>query len=197
MIDSAYPFDQDEQLIGVLTMSQILRNAERFDQAIERLRLADQEILDSVEIKYELGMLLERQKQFSDMEKYLREVIELDPGYAHAYNALGYSMADRNVRLDEAYELIYKAHQILPDDPYILDSMGWIKFRQGDNQQAERYLRRAYEAKPEAEIAAHLGEVLWVMGEQTKARAIWREGLELDSGNTTLQQTLERFGVSQ
>lgn len=197
MIDAAHPADLDEQLIGVLTMSQILRNAQRYEQAIERLRQADIEILDSVEIKYELGMLLERQKRYSDMEKYLREVIELDPGYAHAYNALGYSLADRNERLDEAYELIYRAHQILPNDPYILDSMGWIKFRQGDNQQAEQYLRQAFEVKPEAEIAAHLGEVLWVMGEQVKAREIWREGLQLDSGNPTLKSTLERFGVSQ
>lgn len=197
MIDAAQPFDQDEQLIGVLTMSQILRNAQRYDQAIDRLQQADLEIVDSIEIKYELGMLLERQKKHSDMEKYLREVIELDPGYAHAYNALGYSLADRNVRLDEAYELISRAHQILPEDPYILDSMGWIKFRQGDNEQAVQYLRQAYEVKPEAEIAAHLGEVLWVMGDQARAKEIWREGMALDSSNPTLQQTLERFGVEQ
>lgn len=197
MIDAAHPIDEDEQLIGVLTMSQILRNAQRYDQAIERLQQANQEIIDSIEIKYELGMLLERQGQFSEMEKYLREVIELDPGYAHAYNALGYSLADRNVRLDEAYELIYRAHQILPEDPYILDSLGWIKFRQGDNEEAQKYLRQAYEIKPEAEIAAHLGEVLWVIGDQDKAREIWREGMELDSSNPTLKQTLIRFGVSQ
>ena len=165
MIDAAHPADQDEQLLGVLTMSQILRNAKLYEQAIERLQQADLEILDSVDIKYELGMLLERQKRYSDMEKYLRQVIELDPGYAHAYNALGYSMADRNVRLEEAFELIYRAHQILPDDPYILDSLGWVKFRQGENQLAERYLRQAFEVRPEGEIAAHLGEVLWVIGQ--------------------------------
>ncbi len=197
MIDAAHPADQDEQLIGVLTLSQILRNAKRYEQAIERLQQANLEILDSVEIKYELGMLLERQKRYSDMEKYLRQVIELDPGYAHAYNALGYSMADRNVRLEEAYELIHRAHQILPDDPYILDSMGWVKFRQGDNQLAERYLRQAFEVRPEGEIAAHLGEVLWVMGQQDKAKEVWRQGLELEDGSPVLKETLERFGVSQ
>jgi tetratricopeptide (TPR) repeat protein len=197
MIDAAHPADQDEQLIGVLTMTQILREAARYDQAIERLTVADQEISDSIEIKYELGMLLERQKRHADMERYLRAVIELDPGYAHAYNALGYSLADRNERLDEAYELIYRAHQILPEDPYILDSLGWVKFRQGDNEQAELFLRQAFEVRAEAEIAAHLGEVLWVMGQQDKARQIWREGLELDNTNPVLQQTLERFGVSQ
>jgi tetratricopeptide (TPR) repeat protein len=197
MIDAAHPADQDEQLLGVLTMSQILRDAKLYEQAIERLQQADLEILDSVDIKYELGMLLERQKRYSDMEKYLRQVIELDPGYAHAYNALGYSMADRNVRLDEAYELIYRAHQILPDDPYILDSLGWVKFRQGENQLAERYLRQAFEVRPEGEIAAHLGEVLWVMGQQDKAKEVWRQGLELDDGSPALKETLERFGVSQ
>lgn len=195
IIDAANPYDQDEQLIGVLTMSQILRGAGRYDQATERLEQADQDILDSIEIKYELGMLYERQKRFELMEKYLRRVIELDPGYAHAYNALGYSLADRNERLSEAYDLIYRAHQILPDDPYILDSMGWIKFRQGDNVQAERYLRQAFEIQPHAEIAAHLGEVLWVMGRQTQARQIWREGLEIDSSNEVLKQTLERLRI--
>lgn len=196
MIDAAHPLDQDEQLIGVLTMAQILRDAQRYDEAIERLTLADQEIVDSIEVKYELGMLLERQKRYGDMEKYLREVIELDPGYAHAYNALGYSMADRNIRLEEAYDLINRAHQILPEDPYILDSLGWIKFRQGDNEQAKKYLSQAFDIKPEAEIAAHLGEVLWVMGEQVQAKDIWRQGMELDGANPTLRQTLERFGVN-
>lgn len=195
IIDAANPYDQDEQLIGVLTMSQILRGAGRYEQATERLEQADQDILDSIEIKYELGMLYERQKRFDRMEQFLRKVIELDPGYAHAYNALGYSLADRNERLSEAYELITRAHQILPEDPYILDSMGWVKFRQGDHAQAERYLRQAFEIQPHAEIAAHLGEVLWVMGRQTQARQIWREGLEIDSSNEVLKQTLERLRI--
>jgi tetratricopeptide (TPR) repeat protein len=195
IIDAANPVDQDEQLIGVLTMSQILRTAGRHQQATERLERADQEILDSIEIKYELGMLYVHQEQYDRMEQYLRKVIELDPGYAHAYNALGYSLADRNVRLNEAYELILRAHQILPDDPYILDSMGWVKFRQGDHDQAQRYLVRAFEIEPHAEIAAHLGEVLWVMGRQSQARQVWREGLEIDSSNDVLKETLKRLGI--
>jgi len=196
MIDAAHSGDQDEQLVGVLTLTRILREAERYDQAIERLLQADQDIQDSVEIKYELGMLLERQKRFVEMEKYIRQVIELDPGYAHAYNALGYSLADRNERLKEADELIARAHQILPQDPHILDSVGWVKFRLGDNVQAEKYLRAAFEQMPQAEVAAHLGEVLWVQGRRDDAREIWRQGLELEPGNAVLLDTMRRFGVS-
>lgn len=196
MIDAAQPIDQDEKLIGVLTMAQILRDAQRYDQAIERLAQADDEIVDAIEIKYELGMLLERRQRYSEMETYLREVIELDPGYAHAYNALGYSLADRGLRLDEAHDLINRAHQILPQDPYILDSLGWVKFKQGDNEQALTYLRQAYDIEPQAEIAAHLGEVLWQMGRRDEAREVWRNGADLDGGNAVLQKTMQRFGVA-
>ena len=196
MIDAAHPIDQDEKLIGVLTMSQILRAAQRDEQAIDRLSRADAEIVDSIEIKYELGMLLERQGRYDEMEDYLRQVIELDPGYAHAYNALGYSLADRDLRLDEAYELIYRAHQILPDDPYILDSLGWVKFKQGDNEQALVYLEQAYDIEPQAEIAAHLGEVLWRLGRENEAREVWRKAIEVDDTNNVLRQTMQRFGVA-
>ena len=196
IIDATHPGDVDEQLVGVLTAVQILRKAERFDEAIARLRQVDGEIDESVEIKYELGMLLERQKQHAEMEKYLRQVIELDPGYAHAYNALGYSLADRNERLDEAYDLIFRAHQILPEDPYILDSLGWVYFRQGKNDQAEQYLSQAFEVRPEAEIAAHLGEVLWVKGDQDRAHKVWKQGVKIDASSPVLQETMKRFGVA-
>jgi len=190
MVDAIHAADQDEQLIGVLTLSQILRKAERYEQAIERLEAANEEIPDSVEIQYELGMLLERESRHEDMEKYLRQVIELDPGYAHAYNALGYSLADRGVRLKEAHELIARAHQILPEDPYILDSLGWVKFRLGENKAAEKYLRQAYQISPEAEIAAHLGELLWVTGRRAEAREVWAQGQSLDAKDPALLDTL-------
>ena len=196
MVDAIHAADQDEQLIGVLTLSQILRKAERYEQAIERLEAANEEIPDSVEIQYELGMLLERESRHEDMEKYLRQVIELDPGYAHAYNALGYSLADRGVRLKEAHELIARAHQILPEDPYILDSLGWVKFRLGENKAAEKYLRQAYQISPEAEIAAHLGELLWVTGRRAEAREVWAQGQSLDAKDPALLDTLARFGVA-
>jgi tetratricopeptide (TPR) repeat protein len=197
IIDATHYADYEEQIISVLTAAQILRKAQRYDQAIDRLQAVDQEVRDSVEIKYELGMLLERQKRHQEMETYLREVIELDPGYAHAYNALGYSLADRNERIEEAYDLIMRAHQILPEDPFILDSLGWVKFRLGDNSQAEQYLRQAFAISPQAEIAAHLGEVLWAQGEQEQAREVWRQGLAIDGSDQILLETLTRFGVQQ
>lgn len=196
MIEAAHPVDQDEQLIGVLTLSQILRDARRYEQAIDSLKRADQEIEDSIEIKYELGMLLERQKRYAEMERYLRRVIELDPGYAHAYNALGYSLADRNERLTEANELIMRAHQILPQDAHIMDSVGWVKFRMGDNEGAEKYLRAAYDKLPEPEIGIHLGEVLWAMGRRDAALDIWRKVKATDPQNTLLAETLRRLGAS-
>ena len=122
-------------------------------------------------------------------------MIELDPGYAHAYNALGYTLADRGERLDEALQLITQAHQILPDDPYILDSLGWVKYRQGDLEQARRYLEQAFSMRPESEIAAHLGEVLWELGQQDQARNIWQEGLKLNAQDPVLIETMKRFGV--
>lgn len=195
IIDALQAADEDEQLIGVLTMSQILRQANRNEQAIERLEKANQALPDSVEIQYELAMLLGQQARYDEMETYLRAVISLDTGYAHAYNALGYSLADRGVRLGEAYELIARAHQLLPEDPYILDSMGWVKFRQGENEIAEQYLRQAYAIKPEAEIAAHLGELLWVTGRRAAAREVWAEGKKIDATNASLLDTLKRFGV--
>jgi Flp pilus assembly protein TadD len=109
---------------------------------------------------------------------------------------LGYSLADRNERLKEADELISRAYQILPQDPHILDSVGWVKFRLGDNVQAEEYLRAAFAQMPQAEVAAHLGEVLWVQGRRDEAREIWRQGVELEPGNTVLLDTMRRFGVS-
>lgn len=195
MIEAAHPADQDEQLVGVLTLAQILRDATRHEQAIEILTRADQEIIDSIEIKYELGMLLERQKRYQEMERHLRRVIEIDPGYAHAYNALGYSLADRNERLGEANELIMRAHQILPQDAHILDSVGWVKFRLGENAAAEKYLRAAYQKLPEPEIGIHLGEVLWVMGRRDEALAIWRKVHAVDPKNPLLAETLKRLGA--
>ena len=110
-----------------------------------------------------------------------------------AYNALGYSLADRAIRLDEARQLITKALALAPNDPYIQDSLGWVAFRQGQHQEALQILQAAYKAKPDAEIAAHLGEVLWVTGKTQEAATLWREGLLLKSDNETLLETLKRF----
>lgn len=110
-----------------------------------------------------------------------------------ALNALGYTLADRTTRYGEARELILKAHKLNPDDPAILDSMGWINYRQGKLADAERYLRQALQRYPDHEVAAHLGEVLWAQGRQGDARAIWREYLDKQPDSDVLRRTIKRL----
>lgn len=195
LIDSTEAQDDESATLGVMTATQILRNAKRLDDAIKRLEDADRLRPQTVAIKYELGMLYESQNNLPAAEKAWRQVIALDPGYGHAYNALGYALADRNVRLQEAQTLIARALELMPNDPFVMDSMGWVKFRLGDNTAAFDYLSRAYKLRPEADIAAHLGEVLWQQGKREQAIVVWREGLAKEAGNTTLVETLKRFGV--
>lgn len=195
LIDSANAQTDEEMLMGGSAAAQILRDAKRLPEAIKRLQALDEKMPDSVNVKYELAMLYERDNQMRAAERLLRQVIALDAGYAHAYNALGYSLADRNQRLPEALALITRALEISPQDPFILDSMGWVKFRMGKFEEAVKYLNQAYERRPEAEIAAHLGEALWMFNRQDEARRIWREGVKQDASNATLQETMKRFGV--
>lgn len=195
IIDSAGPETDEEYQANVLSAAQVLRDANRVDEAIKRLRVADNKQPDSIEIKYELAMLYERQNKLKDAERVLREIIALDPGHAHAHNALGYSLADRNQRLPEALKLIQRAHEILPQDPFIMDSMGWVKFRMGDKKAAIEYLSKAYGIRPEADIGAHLGEVYWSQGDREQAMKYFKEASAKDAKNPTLIETLKRLGV--
>jgi tetratricopeptide (TPR) repeat protein len=195
LIDSANAQTDEEIMMGASAGAQILRDANRLSEAIKRMQALDQRMPDSINVKYELAMLHERANQMREAERLLRQVIALDPGHAHAHNALGYSLADRNQRLPEALALITRALEIAPKDPFILDSMGWIKFRMCRFQEAVDYLQRAYTIRPEAEIAAHLGEALWKLGRQGEARTVWAQGVSQDASNKTLQETLKRFGV--
>ena len=138
-------------------------------------------------------MLCEKLGRFDQMESLLRGIMKVKPNDAHAFNALGYSLADRKIRLDEARELILKAVQLAPRDPFIQDSLGWLEYRVGNTTEAVRILEAAFKARPDAEIAAHLGEVYWVLGQKDKAGTIWREGLMLKSDNETLLETLKQF----
>jgi tetratricopeptide (TPR) repeat protein len=195
MIDAAGPQDDEERILGVLTKAQILRDADRVPQAISVLEAADQAMPDTVEIKYELAMLYERQNRLEDLERMLRQVIALDPDHAHAYNALGYTLADHNQRLPEALDLITQALELAPNDPFILDSMGWVKYRMGDSTAAADYLRRAYSVRPEADIAAHLAEVLWSQGKRDQAIDLLRAAKLKDPKNKTVQDVIKRLGV--
>jgi len=195
LIDSANAQTDKELMMGASAGAQILRDANRLPEAIKRMQALDQRMPDTVNVKYELAMLHERADQLREAERLLRQVMVLDPGHAHAHNALGYSLADRNRRLPEALALITRALEISPQDPFILDSMGWVKFRMGQYKEAVEYLQRAYEKRPEAEISAHLGEALWKMGQQSEARKVWQEGMAKEPSNATLVETLKRFGV--
>ena len=145
------------------------------------------------ELIYDQSMLAEKLGRLDEMERLLRQLIAARPDYHHAYNALGYSLADRGVRLDEAKQLILKALQFAPNDPFITDSLGWVEFRLGNKDEALRLLRQAYAARPDTEIAAHLGEVLWAAGQRDEARRVWQEARGRDASNEVLRETLARY----
>ena len=174
---------------------QLLRDNKQFQQAYDTLNGALAANPQDLDFMYDKAMMAEKLGRLDEMERLLRAAIAIKPDYHHAYNALGYSLADRNVRLPEARALILKALEFAPGDPYITDSLGWVEFRSGNFPEALRLLRQAYQDKPDAEIAAHLGEVWWMVGERTKAMAIWREGLALNAENETLLETLKRLRV--
>jgi Flp pilus assembly protein TadD len=139
-------------------------------------------------------MLAEKLDRVDVMESSLRKVIRVKPDHAHAYNALGYTFADRNQRLTEAKELIEKALALEPDNPMIIDSMGWVLYRLGDPQGALKYLERAYQVgAKDPEIAAHLGEVLWSLGRRKEAQAVWSDAASRAPGNDVLVKTIERL----
>jgi len=173
--------------------AQILRDIKRWSDAFSVLEQAAARWPQDVDLLYEQAMVAEKINRLADMETLLRRVMELKPDHQHAYNALGYSLADRGQRLEEARALIVKALSLAPGDPFITDSLGWVEFRLGRNEEALRLLREAYRARPDTEIAAHLGEVLWVMGRQDEARQIWREGRARDASNEVLRETLARL----
>lgn len=188
--------DTPEKLRGkLLAESQLLRDMREWQLAYEVLAKANERLPDDADMLYEQSMMAEKLGRFDEMEALLRKVIAIKPDHHHAYNALGYSLAERNIRLDEARTLIAKALSFVPNEPFILDSMGWVEFRLGNKAEAVRLLRQSYASRPDAEIAAHLGEALWVNGEQDEARRIWQEGIKRDAKNEALQETLKRLKV--
>ena len=142
---------------------------------------------------YTFAMSAEKSGHIDVMEKTLREILRKNPNNVNSLNALGYGLADRNQNLPEAFKLISKAHQLSPKDGFILDSLGWVNFRMGKNALALEQLQQAFSIKPEADIAAHIGEVLWVMNRPTEAEDMWRKGQQLDANNPTLKETIKRL----
>ncbi|SHH04586.1 Tetratricopeptide repeat-containing protein [Pollutimonas bauzanensis] len=195
-IDALKPQDHHERSVVALTLASIYREAGRTDMAVEILAKADAAMPDTSEIKYDLAMLYERQGKYEEFEKLMKRVIELDPNNANAYNSLGYTYADQNRKLDEAQDLLERALDLDPGNPFILDSVGWYLYRSGDYEAALEYLQRSYDQLPSADVAAHLGEVLWVTKRGDEARRIWSAGMAKDPQNETLLKTLKRLGVT-
>jgi tetratricopeptide (TPR) repeat protein len=184
----------DARLKGLAEV-QLLRDNKQYQAAYDVLgQMAAKDPADP-DLLYDQAMLAEKLGRYDDMEKLLRDVMAKKPDYQHAYNALGYSLAERNVRLPEAKQLIEKALQFSPGDPFISDSLAWVEYRMGNKADALRILQAAYKERPDPEIAAHLGEVLWSLGQRDQAQAVWREGLLQSPDNETVQQTLKRLQV--
>ncbi|MDO9403006.1 MAG: tetratricopeptide repeat protein [Polaromonas sp.] len=186
------PGDARQKLLAEVSL---LREVKQYQAAYDLLGQAVAKTPNEAELMYDQAMMAEKLGRLDDMERLLRQVTTIKPDYHHAYNALGYSLADRNVRLPEARELIRKALEYAPADPFILDSLAWVEFRMGNQAESAKIFEQAFKAKPDAEIAAHYGEVLWSAGQRDKAVTIWREGMLLNPENETLLETIKRFGA--
>ena len=185
----------DERKQKLLAEAQLLREAKQYQAAYDLLAQASVAAPDDGDLVYDQAMMAEKLNRLDDMERLLRRLMALKPESQNAYNALGYSFAERKIRLDEARTLIQKAVQLAPEDPFIADSLGWVEFRLGNTAEAIRILEAAYKTRPDPEIGAHFGEVLWSAGQKDRAVAIWKESLLTDAENETLQETLKRLRV--
>jgi len=174
---------------------QVLRDQKLYLRAIEALKNFMSQHPDDLELVYDLAMVYEKTNDLVEMEKLLRRLMVAKPSDPHAFNALGYSLADRNLRLPEAIQLITKALELAPKDPLIVDSLAWAEFRSGHFDRALALLQQAFKDKPDPEVAAHLGEVLWVMQRQQEAIEIFKAGLQLKADNEALNETIHRLQV--
>lgn len=186
------PEDKKQKFLAEV---QLLRDAKQYQAAFDMLAQASAAAPDDSDLVYDQAMVAEKLNRLDDMERLLRRLIQLKPESQNAYNALGYSFAERKIRLDEARTLIQKAVQLAPEDPFIADSLGWVEFRLGNTAEAIRILEAAYKTRPDPEIGAHFGEVLWTVGQKDRAVTIWKEALLSDAENETLQETLKRLRV--
>ncbi|MEC5408322.1 tetratricopeptide repeat protein [Paraburkholderia sp. MPAMCS5] len=191
-----HPADPRDQALLARTDAAMLFDAKRYPEAETRLQQATAAFPEDPDLTYDYAMAAEKNGHYEVMEAQLRKLIQTQPDNPQAYNALGYSLADRNQRLAEADKLVEKASSLAPNDAFIMDSVGWVKYRMGDTSDAIKLLRKAYDIQPNAEIGAHLGEVLWKSGNQEQARAAFREARKLEPDNETLVKTLQRLQVN-
>ena len=187
------PRSSEDRIQIVQVEAQLLREAKQWRETFDLLSKAVLAHPESHELLYDRAMSAERVEKLEVLEADLRRVIRMKPDYAHAYNALGYTLAEKTDRLEEARELIEKAHKLAPDDPFIMDSVGWVHFRLGNVEEALKHLQRAYTARPDPEIAAHLGEVLWRAGQHDEAQKIWRAALTENPNHETLIAVMQKY----
>lgn len=187
------PENEQQRAQLILAEAQLLREVNAHDEVFDLLDKNLRRIPDHPDLLYDRALTADKLGKFDIVEKDLRKLIELRPDNAHAYNALGYSLAERGLRLPEALALIKKAVELAPDDPYIMDSLGWVYYRMGKLKEGLNYLNLAFSSRPDPEIAAHLGEVLWVKGAKEDAEKIWRSALEANPGNEMLLDTMKRL----
>ncbi len=184
----------DGQRVQLLqTEAQLLRENREYQESFDVLKKALEAQPDHPELLYDVALAAEKLDRIDVAETSLRKLIMLKPDHAQAYNALGYTLADRTNRLTEARDYIEKALKLSPEDPFILDSMGWVEYRLGNSRQGLQYLQRAFQQRPDPEIAAHLGEVLWSKGKKTEAEKVWRDSLRENPENEELQKVLKKF----
>ena len=190
------PTEQPQQIQVIAAEAQILRDANQAATAMGVLEEGIKRFPENTDLLYDYAMDAEKNNQLDICEKALRKIIELAPQNQQAYNALGYTFAERNIRLEEAFTLVQTALKLAPEDPFIIDSMGWVQFRLGRLKESEDLLRHAYALRPDPEIAVHLGEVLWSKGQKADAHKLWREVGSKDPENDSLKNTLARLHVS-
>ncbi len=192
-LDAIDDLNTEQQIIVIQTQASLLAKAKRDQDAFDLLDKAVKNLANTPELVYDYALAAERVQNFDIMESELRRAISVKPDFAAAYNALGYSFADRNIKLDEALQLIEKALSFSPNDHYMLDSLGWTHYRKGNLDKAIQFLKKAYAVSPDPEIAAHLGEVLWQKGLHDEAQKIWHEALIADPNNEVLLTIINKF----
>lgn len=184
----------DQQRVQLIMVdAQLLREDNKFEESFQVLKQGLEKFPENPDLLYQTAMAADKLKKNELFEQMIRKLIKIAPDNAHAYNALGYSLLDRNVRIPEAMKLVEKAYQLAPDDAAIIDSMGWGYYLQGHLDKSVEFLKRAFAANPDPEIAAHLGEVLWKKGDKDAARKVWEDSTKANPDNETLKAVMKRF----
>ncbi|MBI5611860.1 MAG: tetratricopeptide repeat protein [Gammaproteobacteria bacterium] len=187
------PESENQHIQLILAEDQMLRDAKQYNEAFAVLTKGLRRFPDNTDLLYGRALVAERLDRIDAHEADLRKILKTDPKNANALNALGYTLADRTTRYREAFELIEQALAIKPDDPYIMDSMGWVQYRLGNLAEARKYLKSALDKRDDAEIAAHLGEVLWMLGDKAGAESVWKRALQDTPDNESLQGVIKKF----